>query len=74
VKLAGMAGNSRDRVRCLCWSVFGVSISIGATQKIIGRTAQAFDSYFKEEHVDLDRITRLAQQPLPCDQIAFLLQ
>jgi len=45
-ELAGTYGNGRRMVQSFCASVLGVSISLGAIQKVLDRVTQAIDPYY----------------------------
>jgi transposase len=45
-ELAGTYGNGRRMVQTLCASVFGVSLSLGAIQKVIDRVAHAIEPHY----------------------------
>jgi transposase len=47
VELAGIAGNSRDMVQRFCSSVLGISISLGAIQKVIDRASKAIEQHYE---------------------------
>lgn len=65
VELAGMAGNSRDMVRSFCSSVLGVSISLGAIQKIIDRATKAIQPYYEAigDKARASRVNHLDETP-----------
>src|SRR5262249_7251689 len=45
-ELAGTYGNGRRMVQSVCASVLGVSISLGAIQKVLDRVTQAIEPYY----------------------------
>lgn len=46
-EMAGNQGESRTLIQNFCWSVLGLSISLGAIQKVIDRVARAIEPHYE---------------------------
>lgn len=46
-ELSGVAGSSRDMVQSFCNSLLGISISLGAIQKVIDRASKAIEPHYE---------------------------